>query len=101
MTNRQPLDFTDPRDNVYAFAKMWGSFAPEPHIATFHGTMFASIGTDRLLPVFGFAGTGVTKVKMLDNGHVLMRGKETGFFHRLRNRCSDEDVGQPLHGGDG
>ncbi|MTA66795.1 MAG: hypothetical protein F2950_03470, partial [Actinobacteria bacterium] len=56
MTNRQPLDFTDPRDNVYAFAKMWGSFAPEPHIATFHGTMFASIGTDRLLPVFGFAG---------------------------------------------
>ena len=89
MTNRQPLDFTDPRDNVYAFAKMWGSFAPEPHIATFHGTMFASIGTNRLLPVFGFAGTGVTKVKMLDNGHVLMRGKETGFF-------TDLETGVPM-----
>lgn len=76
------LDLTDPTDNLYAFGKLWGSFDLErPTIATFHGTMFASVGTARLRPLFGYAGTGVTKCRWTDDGNLKMRGKETGYFY--------------------
>jgi hypothetical protein len=81
--NRVPLDLTDPRDNLYAFAKMWGTFGDEPHLSTFHGAMYASVGTRRLMPLVGYAGTGVTKCRFLDNGTLQLRGKETGYFYDL------------------
>lgn len=77
----QPLDLTDPSDNLYAFGKLWGSYDLDtPTIGTFHGTMFASIGTERLRPLFTYAGTGVTKCRITDEGNLQMRGKETGYF---------------------
>lgn len=83
MSDRRPLDLSDPADNLYAFGKLWGSFDDEPVIGTFHGTMFASIGTRRLQPLFGYAGTGVTRCRFLDDGTLQMRGKETGYFTDL------------------
>ena len=82
------LDFSDPADNVYAFAKMWAAF-DEPAIGCFHGTMFASIGSGRLEPLFGYAGTGIMEARQLENGHVRLRGKETGYF-------TDLATGEPL-----
>lgn len=80
-TGRLPLDLGDPGDNLYAFGKLWGSFDLDtPTISTFHGTMFASIGTRRLVPLFGYEGTGVTKCRMTPEGNLQMRGKETGYF---------------------
>lgn len=82
--DRRPLDLTDPGDNLYAFGKLWGTYDVEvPTISTFHGTMFASIGTERLRPLFTYAGTGVTKCRITDDGNLQMRGKETGYFHDL------------------
>jgi hypothetical protein len=83
------LDFTDPADNVYAFAKMWASVGDEPSLGCFHGTMFASIGDRRLQPLFGYAGTGLFQARILDNGHARLRGKETGYF-------TDLATGEPL-----
>jgi hypothetical protein len=83
------LDLTDPADNVYAFAKMWASVGDEPAYGCFHGTMFASIGDRRLMPLFGYAGTGVMQARILPNGHARLRGKETGYF-------TDLATGEPM-----
>jgi hypothetical protein len=77
------LDFGLPRDNVYAFGKLWGTYADEPVYSCFHGTMFASIEGRRLLPLFGYMGSGIMQVKELPSGHVKLRGKETGYFTDL------------------
>jgi Protein of unknown function (DUF1838) len=86
----QPLDLRDARDNLYAFGKLWGSFDDAtPTLGVFHGAMYGSVGDERLRPLFGYAGTGVTKCRLLDGpdglagGRLQMRGKETGFFYDL------------------
>jgi len=81
--SRRKLNFQDPRDNLYAFGKLWGTYAEEPVYSCFHGTMFASIAGKRLMPLFGYMGTGVMQVKLEPNGHVRLRGKETGYFSDL------------------
>jgi hypothetical protein len=78
---REPLDFTDPADNVYAFAKTWSTFGDTPAIGVFHGLMYAWVPGERLRPLFGYYGTGVTKSRLEPDGSVLMRGKETGYFY--------------------
>jgi hypothetical protein len=85
VTNRVPLDLANsPRDNLYAFGKTWGTFSEDPVVSVFHGAMFGSVGSDRLVPLFGYAGTGVTKVRFVDDDTLQMRGKETGFFYDLK-----------------
>ena len=88
MTDPQPLDFTNPRDNLYAFGKTWGTFSEDPVISVFHGAMYAYNGTKRLAPLFGYAGTGITKCRFVGEGaneRMQMRGKETGFFYDLKS----------------
>ena len=78
-----PLDFADPRDNLYAFAKLWSTLGDQPVLSSFHGVMFAYIEGRRSEALFGYAGTGLFQSKILDNGHVRLRGKETGYFTDL------------------
>ncbi len=51
------LDFDKPKDNLYAFGKIWAGY-DEPQIGGFHGLMYARIGGQRLMPLFGYTGTG-------------------------------------------
>ena len=81
---RAPIDLTDPAGNLRAFGKLWGTFGDEPVLGVFHGVMYGAVGDAALRPLFGYAGTGVTRCRVLDNGHVQMRGKETGYFTDLR-----------------
>ncbi len=76
------FDFDDPYDNLYAFGKIWGGY-DEPQIGAFHGLMYARIGHKRLIPLFGYTGTGVMQSKIDDEGNLLIRGKETGYFTDL------------------
>lgn len=92
------LDFQDPRDNVYAFGKLWGTYAQEPVYSCFHGTMFASIGDRRLRPLFGYMGTGIMQVRLEPNGHVRLRGKETGYFTDLETGQILDDWKNPFTG---
>ncbi len=78
----RPLDFSDPYDNLYAFGKIWGSYG-EPVLSAFHGLMYARIGTRRLMPLFGYTGTGVMQAKIDEDRHVWIRGRETGYFTDL------------------
>jgi hypothetical protein len=78
----KPLDFNDPYDNLYTFGKIWGGY-DEPQIGAFHGLMYARIGVKRLIPLFGYTGTGVMQSKIDDDGNMWIRGKETGYFTDL------------------
>jgi len=102
VTRSVPLDLAaSPRDNLYAFGKTWGTFGEDPLVSTFHGAMYASVGTSRLQPLFGYAGTGITKVRFVGDGpaeRLQMRGKETGFFYDLRTGEVIETWDNPFTG---
>lgn len=78
----QPLDFDNPYDNLYAFGKIWGGY-DQPVLSAFHGLMYARIGAQRLIPLFGYTGTGVMQAKIDGEGNCWIRGKETGYFTDL------------------
>ena len=78
---RVALDFDDPHDNLYAFGKLWASYDDVPAYSAFHGLMFAMVGDQRLQPLFGYTGFGNFQSKLLENGNVRLRGKETGYFY--------------------
>ncbi len=77
------LDFENPQDNLYAFGKLWATYAEQPVFSAFHGLMFGMVDGQRLKPLFGYAGFGGFQARLLDNGNVRLRGKETGFFTDL------------------
>ena len=77
------LNWSDPSTNARLFGKLWGSYGDEPVYGVFHGTMWASIGDRKLMPLFGYAGTGVTRCRPTEDGGVQLRGKETGWFTDL------------------
>ena len=77
------LDFENPADNLYAFGKLWATYADAPVFSAFHGLMFGQVGNRRLEPLFGYAGFGGFQAKVLENGNVRLRGKETGYFTDL------------------
>ncbi|MGI9329127.1 MAG: DUF1838 family protein [Gammaproteobacteria bacterium] len=76
------LDFDNPYDNLYAFGKIWAGY-DEPQIGGFHGLMYGRIGDARLIPLFGYTGTGVMHSKIDADGNMWIRGKETGYFTDL------------------
>lgn len=77
------LDFSDPRDNLYAFGKIWGGY-DQPVISGYHGLMYARLGNRRMIPVFGYAGTGVIQAKFdREAGTLHMKSRETAFFTDL------------------
>ena len=99
------LDLTRPADNLMAFGKTWSTFGEEPVVSCFHGSMYGWVEGRKLVPLFGFVGTGVTRVRLDqdDAGRwaLTLRGKETGYFTDLatgevidqwHNPFTDEDV---------
>jgi hypothetical protein len=79
---RASLDFDDPRDNLYAFGKIWAGYEG-PQIGGYHGLMYARIGDKRLIPLFGYCGTGCMQSKIDADGNLWIRGRETGCFTDL------------------
>ncbi|MEZ5501080.1 MAG: DUF1838 family protein [Steroidobacteraceae bacterium] len=82
-TVRRSIDYTDPADNLYAFGKIWAGY-DEPVIGCFHGLMYARFGDQRMIPVFGFAGTGVLLARQDGNGDLWLKSRETAYFTDLR-----------------
>lgn len=81
--NSGSIDYTDPKDNLYAFGKMWGTYGDKPVYTSWHGILFGSVGTKRLRPLFGYAGFGNAQCKILPNGHLRLRAKEGNFYTDL------------------
>ena len=81
--SRIPLDFADPKDNLYAFAKLWSTLGDVPVLSSFHGTMFAYVPGRKSIALFGYAGTGLFQSRIVEQGNIRLRGKETGVFTDL------------------
>jgi hypothetical protein len=79
----RPLDITDPRDNLYGFAKMWGTIGPKATLSGYQGVQYAVVGTQRAKPIFGYCGFGNNRNIILPDGSVKVLGKECGYFTDL------------------
>jgi hypothetical protein len=77
------LNYNDPKDNLLAFAKIWSSL-DEPVIGGFHGIMYLRTGSKRMIPLFGYEGTGVLQARWEADGTLSRRSRETGYFTDLR-----------------
>ena len=83
------LDYDDPKDNLYAFGKIWSGY-DAPVVGGYHGLLYARIGNQRLIPLFGYAGTGATQARFDPvAGKLHLKSRETAFFTDLR-------TGEPL-----
>lgn len=79
------IDYTNPVDNLYAFGKIWSTYADKPAITAFHGLMYVRIGDQRMVPVFGYVGTGVVHAKFDEkSGTLIRKSRETGYFTDLK-----------------
>ena len=91
------LDFSDPVDNLYAFGKIWGGYE-QSAIGGFHGLMYMRMPGKRLVPVFGYTGTGVILCKHDPAGFLQIKSRETGYFTDLRSGDVLEHWDNPLTG---
>jgi hypothetical protein len=88
-SSSKALDFNNPLDNLYAFGKIVSGYE-KPVIGGFHGIQYARIGNQRLIPVFGFCGVGVSMAEFdAKAGKLRRKSRETAFFTDLR-------TGEPL-----
>lgn len=81
--NLRPLDIADPRENLYGFAKLWGTIGPKAVKSGYYGVQYAIIGAKRAVPVFGYYGFGNNRNILLPDGSVKVLGKECGYFTDL------------------
>lgn len=77
------LDYSNPRDNLYAFGKIWSGY-DEPVTGAFHGLMYVRVPGKRMVPVFGYAGTGALFARIDENGDLWVKSRETGYFTDLK-----------------
>ena len=81
----RPLDIHDPRENLYGFAKMWGTIGEKAVLSGYQGTQYAIVGDKRAKPVFGYAGFGNIRNVIQPDGSVKVMGKECGYFTDLES----------------
>ena len=96
-TIKGKLDYSDPRDNLYAFGKIWSSYE-EPCIGAFHGLMYVRVPGKRMVPVFGYTGTGALFAKIDENGDLWIKSRETGYFTDLKTGDILETWDNPFTG---
>ena len=97
--DRRPLDLDDPVDNLYAFGKIWSTYDDKPTIGAYHGLMYLRIGDRRMIPIFGYVGTGVVHAKFdASTGTLVRKSRETGYFTDLRSGDILEDWTNPITG---
>jgi hypothetical protein len=82
-SRRGGLDYQDPADNLYAFGKIWAAY-DEPVVSAFHGLMYVRAGNRRMVPVFGYTGTGAMFARIDENGDLWLKSRETGYFTDLK-----------------
>ena len=81
--NIRPLDIMDPRENLYGFAKLWGTIGSKVVLSGYQGIQYAIVGNKRAIPLFGYAGFGNIRNVIQADGSVRVLGKECGYFTDL------------------
>ena len=80
----RPLDLRSAEDNIYAYAKTWGTLGDEPVFGGHEGVFFAVAGNRRAIPLFGYVGFGSLQFRILPNGDAEYRGKDATFYTDLK-----------------
>jgi len=80
---RRALDFGNPRDNLYAFAKLWGTLGEEMVWGGHEGAFFAVIPGRRIVPLVGYVGCGSLQFRWREDGGLDYRGKDATFYTDL------------------
>ncbi len=80
----RPLDLRTAEDNIYAYAKTWGTLGDEPVFGGHEGVFFAVVGNRRAIPLFGYVGFGSLQFRILPNGDAEYRGKDATFYTDLK-----------------
>jgi len=91
------IDYSDPYDNLYAFGKIWSGYNT-PVIGAFHGLMYVRLPGKRMIPVFGYTGTGALLSKIDDDGNLWIKSRETGYFTDLETGDILETWDNPFTG---
>lgn len=79
----RPLDVMDARDNLYGFAKMWGTIGDRAVLSGYQGVQYAIVGNHRAKPLFGYCGFGNIRNVIQPDGTIKVLGKECGYFTDL------------------
>ncbi len=79
----RPLDIEDPRENLYGFAKVWGTIGSKAVYSGYQGVQYALVGNKRAQPLFGYYGFGNIRNTILPDGTIKVTGKECGYFTDL------------------
>jgi hypothetical protein len=82
-SSMRPLDVMDPRENLYGFAKMWGTIGPKAVLSGYQGVQYGIVGSQRAKPLFGYCGFGNIRNILLPDGTIKVTGKECGYFTDL------------------
>lgn len=80
----RPLDLRTAADNIYAYAKTWGTLGDEPVFGGHEGVFFAVVGNRRAIPLFGYVGFGSLQFRVLPGGDAEYRGKDATFYTDLK-----------------
>ena len=80
----RPLDLRTAEDNIYAFAKTWGTLGDEAVFGGHEGVFFAVVGNRRAIPLFGYVGFGSLQFRILPSGDAEYRGKDATFYTDLK-----------------
>lgn len=83
-SNIKPLDVLDPRENLYGFAKLWGTIGDKAVLSGYQGVQYAVVGNQRAVPLFGYCGFGNIRNVINKDGSVRVLGKECGYFTDLK-----------------
>lgn len=83
--NIRPLEIHDPRENLYGWAKMWGTIGDKAVLSGYQGIQYAIVGEKRAKPLFGYAGFGNIRNAIQPDGSVKVMGKECGYFTDLES----------------
>lgn len=78
------LNLQDPRDNVYAWCKTWGTLGDAAVYGGHEGVFFAVVEDKRAIPLVGYVGFGSLQFKLLNNGDALYRGKDATYYTDLK-----------------
>jgi len=91
------FDYADPATNLYAFGKIWAGYE-EPVIGAYHGLMYARLPGKRMIPIFGYTGTGVLLARQEPTGELWVKSRETGYFTDLATGDILEEWHNPFTG---
>ena len=85
---RQPINFTDPAQNLRAFVKLTGDLDPAAEtVGWFGGTVFAVTAPDKpLAPMYGIEGFGVLRVEPRPDGSFRLFNREIAFYKDLKTQ---------------